>query len=221
LSKPPSESSDAIESVRVAVVEDDERALQALTFQLATAGVQVVSHPSAESFLNASDLEKFDCIVADIHLPKMNGLQLLERTKQLAPFVSMVFITGHSDMSIGVQAMRDGAVDCLEKPIDDRALLRAIRYGANLSRLKRSVHLRRLELLKRESTLTPREREVFALITSGLLNKQVGAKLGPTERTIKTHRGRIMKKMGADSLAELVRMFETLQPGGSGNGKPA
>jgi len=221
LSKPPSESSDAIESVRVAVVEDDERARQALTFQLATAGVQVVSHPSAESFLNASDLEKFDCIVADIHLPKMNGLQLLERTKQLAPFVSMVFITGHSDMSIGVQAMRDGAVDCLEKPIDDRALLRAIRHGANLSRLKRSVHLRRLELLKRESTLTPREREVFALITSGLLNKQVGAKLGPTERTIKTHRGRIMKKMGADSLAELVRMFETLQPGGSGNGKPA
>ena len=221
MSKPPSESSDAIESVRVAVVEDDERARQALTFQLATAGVQVVSHPSAESFLNASDLEKFDCIVADIHLPKMNGLQLLERTKQLAPFVSMVFITGHSDMSIGVQAMRDGAVDCLEKPIDDRALLRAIRHGANLSRLKRSVHLRRLELLKRESTLTPREREVFALITSGLLNKQVGAKLGPTERTIKTHRGRIMKKMGADSLAELVRMFETLQPGGSGNGKPA
>lgn len=199
------------EGITIAIVEDDERAREALAFQLGTAGWQVAAYPFAEAFLEASGSKEFHCIVADVCLPRMNGLQLLAEIKRLQPFVSIILITGHADMSIGVQAMREGAVDCLAKPIDDQALVNAIRRGADLSRVKRAEHLQRLELDKRESTLTPREREVFALITSGLLNKQVGAILGPTEQTIKIHRRRVMQKMGADSLADLVRMAEVLQ----------
>jgi FixJ family two-component response regulator len=200
-----------IERIKIALIEDDEHMLEALVLQLGTAGFEVVSHTSAESFLRAPGSEKFDCIVADICLPKMNGLQLLAQLKEFAPFFSIVFITGHGDLSTGVKAMREGAVDCLEKPIDDEALLGAIGRGAELSRSNRTKHLWRLELEKRARTLTAREREVFALITTGLLNKQVGAELGPSEHTVKKHRARVMDKMGADSLPELVRMAEILQ----------
>jgi FixJ family two-component response regulator len=194
----------------LAIIEDDTSMREALSFQLETAGYQVVSHPSAESFLKYGASKQFDCIVVDLCLPRMNGLQLLAQIKLAVPFVSMVLITGHGDMSTGVQAMREGAADCLQKPIDDQTLLHAIARAADLSRSNRATHLWRLELEKREGSLTRREREVFGLITAGLLNKQVGAELGPSEWTVKKHRARVMSKMGADSLAELVRMSEVL-----------
>lgn len=200
-----------IETATIAVIEDDGPTREALAFQLGTAGFKVAAHPSAESFLNATSSKYTDCIVADICLPRMNGLELLTEMRRSAPFVSIVFVTGRGDMSIGVQAMREGAVDCLNKPVDDAALLDAVRRGTELCKMRRAEHMRLLELKEREKTLTPREHQVFALITSGLLNKQVGAQLGPAERTIKTHRGRVMTKMGAGSLADLVRMAETLQ----------
>ena len=205
------EPREQMKTVTIAVIEDDGPTREALAFQLGTAGFKVVAHPSAESFLDATSSKDADCIVADICLPRMNGLELLAEMRQSAPFVSIVFVTGRGDMSIGVQAMREGAVDCLNKPVDDAALLNAVRRGADLGRMRRAEHMRLLELKEREKTLTPREHQVFALITSGLLNKQVGAQLGPAERTIKTHRGRVMTKMGAGSLADLVRMGETLQ----------
>src|SRR5262249_12972419 len=111
-------------------------------------------------------------------------------------------------MSTGVRAMREGAADCLQKPIDDQTLLRAIARAADHSRSNRATHLWRLELRKRESSLTRREREVLGMITAGRLNKQGGAELGPSEWTVKKHRARVMSKMGAGSLAELVRMSE-------------
>jgi two-component system response regulator FixJ len=126
LSKPPLETQVATDTPVVGLIEDDERAREALSFQLCTAGFQVVSHASAETFLGAPWSDKFDCIIVDICLPKMNGLQLMAEIKQLTPFVSIVFITGHGDMSIGVEAMKNGAFDCLEKPIDDRVLLKVI-----------------------------------------------------------------------------------------------
>jgi two-component system, LuxR family, response regulator FixJ len=205
------ETPSTTEPIRVAVVEDDEHFGMALVFQLLTAGFQVAAYRSAESFLESSLSEAYDCIVADICLPRMNGLQLLAEIKQSVPFVSIIFVTGRGDISIGVQAMREGAVDCLEKPIDDQTLLKSIGRATDLYRAKRAEDRQRLELQEREGTLTPREHEVFGLITSGLLNKQVGATLGATERTIKTHRGRVMDKMRADSLADLVRMAEILQ----------
>jgi two-component system response regulator FixJ len=199
------------ESIRVALVEDDERLRQALVFQLHTAGFQVAPYSSAEEFLNVTDTTAFDCIVVDNFLPRMNGLQLQAALYSTVPFASIVFISGHGDLSLGMHAMRKGAVDFLEKPLDEEALVRSIIRGANLSRKQRAEHDQRIEIEGRLEELTPREREVFALITRGLLNKQVGAELGTTERTVKAHRERVMIKMKADSLAGLVRMSGILE----------
>ena len=195
----------------VSIVEDDSRCREALARQLSRAGFEVAAHPSAERFLESAHLKEWDCVVADIHLPRMNGVQLLAEIKQSQSCTQMVFFTGRREVSGAVQVMREGAVDCLEKPIDDQKLLNAVTRASELSRRKRVEHSKRVELQRREKSLTPREREVFALVTAGLLNKQVGAELGATERTIKTHRGRVMNKMNAGSLADLVRMAELLQ----------
>jgi two-component system response regulator FixJ len=197
--------------ITVAAIEDDERMRQALVFQVATAGIEVDSYASAEEFLETANAKELDCIVVDVNLPKMNGLQLQEELNRTVPFASIVFITGHGDLAIGMHAMRRGAVDFLEKPIDDETLLSSIARGADLSRRRRAEHIRRIELEQRHGCLTPREREVFGLITIGFLNKQAGAELGTTERTVKAHRERVMSKMGAGSLADLVRMAEVLQ----------
>ncbi len=199
------------ERIRIAIIEDDDSVRQALSFQLRTAGFEVDSYSSAEGLLEASDAKKFDCVVADVYLPKMNGLQLQEELNSTIPFGSIVFITGHGDLSLGMQAMRKGAVDFLEKPVDDRALLSSIARGADLSRRRRAERSRLIELEERHRSLTSREREVFALITSGLLNKQVASELGTTERTVKAHRASVMIKMGAGSIADLVRMAGVLQ----------
>lgn len=198
-------------SIALAIVDDDQFFREAIAFQLNTALFQVDPYPSAESFLESFRSRRYDCIIADICLPGINGLELLARIKQSVPFASIIFVTGIGDISIGVQAMREGAIDCLPKPIDEQALFNAIRRGTDLYRIKLAEDQQRLDLEARANTLTPREHEVFGLVTTGLLNKQVGAVLGATERTIKTHRGRVMDKMGADSLADLVRMAETLQ----------
>ena len=199
------------ERTRVAIIEDEGPVRQALAFQLGTAGLEVVPYASAEELLEAEDAQKFDCVVADIYLPGMNGLQLQEELNRTVPYASIVFLTGHGELSIGMHAMRKGAVDFLEKPVDDQVLLDSIARGAELSRNRRAEHVKRMELVERQDSLTSRERETFTLITTGLLNKQVGAELGTTERTIKAHRASIMNKMGAGSLADLVRMAEILQ----------
>jgi FixJ family two-component response regulator len=195
----------------VAAIEDDERMRQALVFQIATAGLEVNCYASAEEFLETANANDFDCFVVDVNLPRMNGLQLQEELNRTVPFASIVFVSGFGDLAIGIHAMRNGAVDFLEKPIDDETLLSSIARGADLSRKRRIEHIRRIELEKRHGCLTPREREIFGLITIGFLNKQAGAELGTTERTVKAHRERVMSKMGAGSLADLVRIAEILQ----------
>jgi two-component system response regulator FixJ len=205
------ESCTTIQGITVAAVEDDERMRQALVFQIATAGLEVESYASAEEFLKAANVKDFDCLLVDINLPRMNGLQLQEELNRSVPFASIVFITGHGDLAVGMHAMRNGAVDFLEKPIDDATLLSSIARGADLSRKRRVEHIQRIELEKRHGCLTPRECEVFGLITAGFLNKQAGAELGTTERTVKAHREKVMSKMGAGSLADLVRMAGILQ----------
>jgi FixJ family two-component response regulator len=192
--------------VRVAIIEDEESVRNALVFQLSTAGFEVVAYSSAEELLESADAKDFDCVVADIYLPRMNGLQLQQELNRTIPYASIVFITGHGDLSLGMHAMRQGAVDFLEKPVDDQALLSSIARGAQLSRERRAEQFRRIEVEELERSLTSREREVFALITTGLLNKQVASELGTTERTVKAHRASVMNKMGAGSLADLVRM---------------
>ena len=197
--------------IRVAIVEDTERVRHALFFQLSTAGFQVAAYSCAEELLKAVDAREFDCVVADIYLPRMDGLQLQQELNRTVPYASIVFITGHGDLSLGMHAMRSGAVDFLEKPVDDQALLSSIARGADLSRRRRAEQSRRIELEDLQRSLTSREREVFGLITTGLLNKEVGTELGTTERTVKAHRASVMSKMGAGSLADLVRMAGILQ----------
>jgi FixJ family two-component response regulator len=194
----------------IAVVEDEEHVREALAFQLRSVGFRVVSFPSAEHLL-AQDVGNFDCLIADIFLSTMNGLELQEQLRDVTKFVPIVFITGRADLAVGVEAMKRGAVDVLEKPIDDDAILNAIARAVALSRVQRARSVRRLDLEARFKSLPPRQRQVFTLITAGLLNKQVAAEMRITERTVKVHRERLRRKMGADSLAELSRMAEILQ----------
>jgi FixJ family two-component response regulator len=197
--------------VGVSIIEDDERMRQALAFQIQTAGMSASAFGCAEDFLKVANANEFDCVVADIYLPGMNGLQLQEELYRTVPHASIVFITGHGDLSLGMHAMRNGAVDFLEKPVDEQSLLSSIARGARLWRERRAEQLERVELEEHRGALTSREREVFALITTGLLNKQVAGELGTTERTIKAHRASVMDKMGAGSIADLVRMAGILR----------
>lgn len=198
-----------VESAHLAVVEDDGRVREALAFQLSTAGFRVKCFASADALLACDPIE-FDCIISDIFLPGINGLSLQERVSADGKFVSIVFVTGRGDLALGVQAMRRGAVDVLQKPVSDYALLNAVASGVERTRRERTNYARCAELNVKFRSLPRRQREVFSLITAGLLNKQVAAELRITERTVKVHRERLRRHMGADSLAELSRMAETL-----------
>jgi FixJ family two-component response regulator len=143
-------------------------------------------------------------------MPGVDGFKLQETLAQTLPYLSVVFITGHGDVPMTVRAIQGGAVDFLEKPVEDEALLEAIRRAAGRSRGQKALGAELGDLQRRYELLTPRERQVFQLVTAGLLNKQAGAELGTSERTIKVQRARVMFKMKAESLAELVRMVDQL-----------
>jgi FixJ family two-component response regulator len=196
---------------RVFLVDDEPAVRRALTRLLRAAGFDVASFATARDFLGALEPQPGPaCLVADLRMPGLGGLELQDELRRRSVELPIIFISGRADVESGVKAMKGGAVDFLEKPIADGVLRETIRAALERDRQQRARRLEEALLRSRAATLTPREREVFALIVTGLLNKQVGAQLGATEKTIKVHRSRVMEKMQAGSLAELVRMADRI-----------
>jgi FixJ family two-component response regulator len=193
----------------VFVVDDDARVRDALSSLLASAGLEVAVFATATEFLNADKPDAAACLVLDLQLPDIHGLQLQEELAQLET-PPIVFITGHGDVPSSVKAMKAGAIEFLSKPFSDEELLRAIDAAIQLDRAARLKRAERVELARRYERLTPREREVLTFVVAGFANKLTAGELGTSEITIGVHRGQVMRKMGAQSLAELVRLADKL-----------
>jgi FixJ family two-component response regulator len=194
----------------VFIVDDDPSVREALTSLIRSAGLQVEAFASAPEFLRQPRPELPACLVLDIRLPEMGGFDLQRRLAQSGDTLPIIFITGHGDIPMSVRAMKAGAIDFLAKPFNDEELLASIRHALERQKGARLEDKQAAEVRRRFGTLTRREREVMAHVVNGLLNKQTAAALGTAEITIKVHRRRVMQKMKAASLAELVRMGEQL-----------
>ena len=194
----------------VYVVDDDESVRRSLARLLRSAGLTAETFPSAQAFLDRELPDRTACLVLDVRLPGLSGLDLQGALTQTERIVPIVFITGHGNVPMSVQAMKSGAVDFLQKPFEEDQLLAAIDRALARCRAARAERTDRMVVQRRFDTLTPRERQVLGLVVAGRLNKQIAADLGAAEKTIKIHRGRVMRKMEASSVAELVRMSQRI-----------
>lgn len=195
----------------VFVVDDDVSVRESLELLIGSEGWRPETFESAQEFLARPRVKVPSCLVLDLSLPGLNGLDLQKRVAIERTNMPIIFITGHGDVPKSVQAMKAGAIEFLTKPFSDEVLLSAIRQALERSRAALGEEAEMQELRDRYASLTPREREVMTLVVSGLLNKQVGGELGISEITVKAHRGQVMQKMKADSLADLVKMAGRLR----------
>ena len=195
----------------VFVVDDDVSVRESLELLIRKHGWRPETFTSAQEFLSRPGLLVPSCLVLDFSLPGLNGLELQQRVAVERPYMPIIFITGHGDIPITVQAMKAGAVEFLTKPFSNDSLLRAIRSALERSRLRLDSEAQIQTLRARYSALTTRERQVMTLVVTGLLNKEVGDELEISEITVKFHRGNLMRKMKADSFADLVNMASRLR----------
>ncbi|MFO1313160.1 MAG: response regulator [Burkholderiales bacterium] len=190
------------------VVDDDPDVLTAMERLLESAGHRVATFPSPQQFLERHDRNAAGCLVLDLHMPGLSGLELQQMLEEEASHLPIVFLTGRGDIAASVQAMKHGACDFLTKPVDDGLLLATIRDALAKDQAERPARLERERIERDLATLTARERQVLELIVAGKLNKQIADELGTVEKTVKFHRGNLMQKMGVRVVADLVKLAE-------------
>jgi FixJ family two-component response regulator len=190
------------------VIDDDASVRKSLSRLLRTAGHTIETFASAEEFLGRGHFNGIGCLLLDVQMPGLSGMNLQEELNKADYHMPIIFITGHGDIPMSVEAMKKGAVDFLTKPFNDKELLQAIDKAITKDTYARAEYDETLDIRRRVELLTPRENEILRYIISGMLNKQIASKLGIAEKTVKVHRGRVMEKFGVHSVAELVRLAQ-------------
>ena len=196
----------------VFIIDDDRGMRQAVQDLVESVGLRAESFATGQEFLSRQRTSEPSCLVLDVRLPQMSGLDFQRRLTEIGVQIPIIFITAHGDIPMSVRALKSGAVEFLTKPFRDQDLLDAIQQALQRDRLAREQEVDLRDLRVRYETLTAREREVMALVVSGMLNKQIASEIGASEATVKIHRGNVMQKMQAGSLIELVRIADKLKP---------